>query len=361
MLSKLKRGLRFIKKNGIIMTFRAVYVKLRQKYGGKTPLVSVIMPVYNVESYLEQTLESILNQTMKHFELIAVDDGSTDSSLEILKKYAAKDSRIQVLTQENQYAGVARNVGLAKAKGEYVIFLDSDDFFDKNLLKSAYYKGKLNRADIVLFGGKYFNEKTGKSWKAKGLLRGELVPAKQPFCFKDCPEKLYQMTTACPWTKLYRRKFVLNTGLKFQPLFNANDVFFVSSSLAMAERIVTVDKTLVNYRVGQTNNLQSSKKRFFYEALTAWHDKLIEIGRFEMLRQSYVNCALAGSLYNLRVVTDLEAKEEVFKLLKEKAFDSLELYGYAEEYYYNQEHYQDMMLVKNSSFEQYMSVKYGQQ
>lgn len=360
MPGKIKRILKFVKKNGILMTIRGGYVKVLQKVGGIRPLVSVVMPVYNVENYLEQTLDSLLNQTMKHFEIIAVDDGSTDRSLEILKRYAGKDSRIHVLTQKNQYAGVARNTGLAKAKGEYVVFLDSDDFFEKNLLKDTYYKGKLYKADIVLYGGKYYDEATGKSWKAKGLLRGGMVPSKQPFHYKDCPDKLYQMTTACPWTKLYRRKFVLNSGLQFQPLFNANDVFFVSSSIAMAERIVTVDKTLVNYRVGQTGNLQSSKKRYFYEALTAWREKLIEIGRYEELKQSYVNCALAGSLYNLRVMKDLEAKRNVFDKLKNEAFESLELYGHAPDYYYVQEHYEDMVLVMNNSFEQYMDIKYGQ-
>ena len=94
-----------------------------------TVKVSVILPVYNVEKYLKECLDSILNQTLQEIEVICVDDGSTDRSLEILREYEKKDKRVIVLTQENKGAGAARNKGLAIAKGEYLSFLDSDDFF----------------------------------------------------------------------------------------------------------------------------------------------------------------------------------------------------------------------------------------
>ena len=97
--------------------------------------VSVIMPVYNVEKYLRQSLDSVLAQTLSEIEIICVDDGSTDGSYDILEEYAAKDQRITVLKQQNQYAGVARNHGLEKAGGKYVVFWDSDDFFEKNALQ----------------------------------------------------------------------------------------------------------------------------------------------------------------------------------------------------------------------------------
>ena len=130
--------LRYIKKNGMIYTIRAFVIKVYEKTGGVSPLVSVVMPVYNVEEYLEQAIESLLNQSMKHIEIIAVDDGSTDRSLDILKRYESLDKRVKVFSQKNQYAGVARNLGLSKAKGEYVIFLDSDDFFENNSSYAIY-------------------------------------------------------------------------------------------------------------------------------------------------------------------------------------------------------------------------------
>ena len=94
------------------------------------PKISVIVPVYNTEKYLAACLDSLVNQTLKEIEIICVDDGSTDSSLKILREYEAKDSRLKVITQENKYAGVPRNTGIDAAAGKYVYFADSDDYCD---------------------------------------------------------------------------------------------------------------------------------------------------------------------------------------------------------------------------------------
>ena len=102
------------------------------------PKVSIIMPVYNVEAYLRECLDSILVQTLSDIEIICVDDGSTDSSRDILYAYAEKDHRVTVLCQQNQTAGAARNYGMSVAKGEYLIFLDADDFFSPLLCETTY-------------------------------------------------------------------------------------------------------------------------------------------------------------------------------------------------------------------------------
>jgi len=113
------------------------------------PEISVIMPVYNTASYLAQSIESVLNQTYSDFELIIVDDGSTDDSLKIINSYAAKDKRIKVITQENQGQSVARNRALKEAKGKYITFIDSDDFYAKNFLGQMHYAQKKTNADVV--------------------------------------------------------------------------------------------------------------------------------------------------------------------------------------------------------------------
>ncbi len=102
--------------------------------------VSVIVPVYNAQQYLKDTLDTIIGQSLKSIEIICVDDGSSDESLSILKDYQNKDSRLIVLTQQNQYAGVARNNGLNIARGKYVVFWDADDLFEKNALECMYKK-----------------------------------------------------------------------------------------------------------------------------------------------------------------------------------------------------------------------------
>lgn len=349
--------LKYIRKNGLSSLIRSWGVKLRQRLPFGDPLVSVIMPVYNVEDYIEEGLDSLLNQTLKRIEIICVDDGSTDRSLEILNRYAAMDKRVKVFTQQNKFAGAARNLGMTHAKGEYVIFLDSDDFFSENMAQEAHYMAKLHDADLVLFGAKHFNNVTKEFKDAKWLLNSYVAPRKQPFCCHDCPDDLYRITTPCPWTKLFRRQFLLDTGLQFQAIQNANDLFVTYSSLAMAKRIVTLDKELVYYRVGLTNNLQSTKKRnpfCFYEAYRAWHDKLVELGLLDELRRSYVSLALSGCMHNLRTQKDLDVKRTVYDRLRSEIFEALEVTGHEESYYYIRKDYHDMLLVEQGDFEEYL-------
>lgn len=354
---QVRHNLRWVRNRGVAYAWRSIRMKVHVRSHGSAPLVSIILPVYNVEPYLEQCLDSLRKQTLKSIEIIAVDDGSTDRSLEILNRYAAVDQRIHVYTQKNQYAGAARNVGLSHATGEYLLFLDSDDFFSRNMAKDAYVAGKAANADIVLFGANYYDNVTGEYQDAKWMMQGQFAPRKQPFSYKDCPGDFFHITTPCPWTKLFRRQFILDSGLRFQQIQNSNDVFFIFSALPMAKRIVTLNKPLVSYRIGLTNNLQTTKKKHplcFYEAYLAWHDKLAEVGILDDLRQSYVNLAASGCIFNLHTLRDLDAKRHVFEKLKE-GLKALEILDHPETYFYDKNHYRVIQMVENNTFEEYLS------
>ena len=122
--------------------------------------VSVIIPVYNVEPYLKQCMDSVVGQTLKDIEIICVDDGSTDGSLDILREYAAEDNRIQIIEQKNAGAGAARNNGMRHATGKYLSFLDSDDFFEPRMLEKAYDLVEKDQADFVAYkSDQYHTEK----------------------------------------------------------------------------------------------------------------------------------------------------------------------------------------------------------
>lgn len=125
---------------------------------GSKPDISVIIPVYNVENYLGECLDSILNQSFKNLEVICVNDGSTDNSLKILESHAKNDSRVKIISQENNGPGYARNVGLKYAKGEYVLFVDSDDFISNDSLNDLYNNAVSNNSDLVLFDNQEFDE-----------------------------------------------------------------------------------------------------------------------------------------------------------------------------------------------------------
>ena len=126
------------------------------------PKVSIIIPVYNAEKYLNQCLESLCNQTLTDFEVVCINDGSTDSSLEILQDFASKDSRFIIIDKKNEGQGVARNIAIKQAKGEYLLCLDSDDWLETDALEKAYNKITTDNTDILFFDVYNYSEKNKK-------------------------------------------------------------------------------------------------------------------------------------------------------------------------------------------------------
>ncbi|MDX9781581.1 MAG: glycosyltransferase family 2 protein, partial [Bacteroidales bacterium] len=122
------------------------------------PKVSVIIPVYNTVNYLESSVSSIQEQTLRDIEILIIDDGSTDNSPAILKKLSESDARIRLFTQSNQGQSAARNLGLDNAQGDYVYFMDSDDILELNTLSSCYEKCDSQNLDIVIFDADVFYE-----------------------------------------------------------------------------------------------------------------------------------------------------------------------------------------------------------
>ena len=217
------------------------------------PKVSVIIPVYNVEKYLSQCLDSVVNQTLKDIEIICIDDGSTDNSLEILKTYAQKDSRIKILTQQNSGAGAARNLGLKKASGQYLYFMDSDDFISAELVEKMYSKIREHVADICVCQNNTFNDNTQEYKNCNWAKDIDLTMGLEVFNKYDIPLNLFQFCNIPTQTKLYRTDFVKDNKIKFQEIKICNDVFFNFYSLAMAEKIVMLKEELATYRQGHAN------------------------------------------------------------------------------------------------------------
>lgn len=279
-----------------------------------TPKVSVIIPVYNVEDYLRQCLDSIINQTLKDIEIICVDDGSTDSSLQILHEYKIKDSRVKVMTQKNQHAGVARNAGMQVARGEYFVFLDADDFFEADLLQLQYEKCKKFDADISLCSANCFQQKTGKFERADWLLAKSLIKT-QPFNRETLGDKLFSVTGPNPWTKMFSSVFIRKYNLRFQALPRANDVYFTMVALALADKIVAVDRPLVHYRIGMTTNLQANNSLSplsFCQALSAVKQKLKEENVFGIIEVGFIRNVISQCVYNLK---KLDSNEESYNVL----------------------------------------------
>lgn len=280
------------------------------------PLVSIVMPVYNGAAWVRPCLDSILCQTMGDFELIVVDDASTDETPGILADYAARDARITVVTHScNTHAGTARNDGMERATGTYLLFLDADDLYDPRLLERAVDCAQAGDADMVLFGADEFEGDPAHARPNPFLLNLPVVPDKRPFNRTDIPDRLFQICTPEPWSKLFRRSFVEHVApggapLRFQGMQNANDLFFTMAALASAERVDVVPDVLVHHRKGTAGGVQSRKAQeplAFLDALRALKAYLEQEGLFDRLSASFANLAVFHCLFNEAAPADWPA------------------------------------------------------
>lgn len=204
--------------------------------------VSVIVPVYNVEKYLKRCLDSLINQTLSDIDIICINDGSKDSSLQILEQYAQKDSRIVIYNQENSGLSVARNTGLEHASGEYIGFVDSDDWVDLDFYEKLYNSAKNNNADIAV--ADFIREHPNK--KPKRLkLKEEKIYTTPEDKFMIC--KVHR--EGCVWNKIYRTEFIKSINLKFVPKMYYEDRDFTIRSLYFSKKLVTTPNTYYRYFV----------------------------------------------------------------------------------------------------------------
>lgn len=219
--------------------------------------LSIIIPVYNIEPYISNCLNSILNQPFKDFEIICVNDGSSDNSLVELQK--CKDERVIVIDKKNEGSGVARNVALAIARGEYVFFVDGDDWIEENSLQKMIDEADRLKTDILIFGGLSYYETVGKN----GGYSADKLPRKylnKVFSAKDIKKDVFKFPSTA-WTKLYRREFLQNNNIKFQEIKVGQDQLPFFHSMIMAEKIALLPENLYCYRKNRKGAVTATKKK----------------------------------------------------------------------------------------------------
>jgi glycosyltransferase involved in cell wall biosynthesis/CDP-glycerol glycerophosphotransferase (TagB/SpsB family) len=250
--------------------------------------VSVIIPIYNSESYLEETIESVLGQDLKGIEIILIDDGSTDKSIDICNSYANKHNNIKVISQKNLGPGVARNKGVEVAKGEYVTFLDSDDLIPKDIFKKVYTILKETESDIFIGNILCFDDV--RQWhlhymKKVFLNKGEI----KTDSFNKMPEINYTPSVCNKWFKLSMLKnnnIIFNENIKV-----GEDLLFTQEAFINAKKIVTKDIDIYNYRIINKESLiKKSNIEFFGNLLEVQREliklyKNMTLNRVILLRQ----------------------------------------------------------------------------
>jgi glycosyltransferase involved in cell wall biosynthesis len=216
---------------------------------------SVIVPVYNVEQFLNQCIDSILKQTFQNFELLLVNDGSSDSSVAICQSYQETDDRVVLLHQENGGASSARNSGIINAIGDYLIFVDSDDFIEsENLFEALYLLIDKNNSDVILYGGKNYNVTTGSYTVSRGNYDLSII---NEINFIKTLEYLIQhkLFPGSAWVYTVKASIVKEKNLFFRTTIIAEDIDWNTKIFSSIASIAAVNDVYYTYRKNQVNSV----------------------------------------------------------------------------------------------------------
>lgn len=216
--------------------------------------VSIIVPVYNVEKYISKCLYSLTNQTLEDIEIICINDGSTDNSLKLLENFKNKDSRIIVINQKNSGQSAARNKGIEAAKGEYIGFVDSDDWVELNFFEKLYNSAKRTDSDIAIAGIYSCHPITKRKFL---YFDKEIVTRDKNLKFELCdiPEKSY-----C-WNKIYKHSSLKKSGVKFEEGIIFEDCIYTPQIVYFLDQMITVPNTYYYYRRRNNSTVKQRDKK----------------------------------------------------------------------------------------------------
>ncbi len=292
-------------------------------------LVSIIIPVYNVEKYVTETIESVIKQSYSNIEILLINDGSTDLSLDIIKEIEKQDSRIRVIDKENEGLSSARELGVQQANGKYFVTIDSDDLLDYDYIKKLYEAIIIADADVALCARKTFDI-NGKQEilllnNVKPLLKVDRNILEQQYNWVATE---YQMSDS--WNKMYRREFVVSSGVHFNipKMYNGTDLLFNYCLLMHCPKIVTVNLPLYNYRLTENSRVRRKHKhleigfRYILDQLLEENkksvnsyelDNQIYASYFSMIK--YATQDLSNEIYNLSFEEQIKEYEIILKTM----------------------------------------------
>lgn len=282
--------------------------------------ISVILPVYNSQKYLKECLESILNQSFKDIEVLCINDGSTDKSLEILKEYGT-DERITVIDQDNIGVAKTRNKALKMVKGNYVYFMDSDDYLDSNAFKKLYDNLKSNGSDFCIMKAIFVNEKEQYKFPAFELDKelGKVNFNKFTFTYNDVKSHVLNDLFA-PWLKMYKREFLMSDDdFTFPEIKSYSDAPFHVKSMLKAEKISFVPEYLYYYRENDDSLVHSSSNTInFFTLSDIIKDYLEENGFINEFKEEFEAFQAVKLVYYMGFSDSdeyyLKAKDELEKI-----------------------------------------------
>lgn len=301
------------------------------------PKVSVIMPVYNSESYMKKSIDSVLNQSLREIELICINDKSTDGSLVMLKEIQKRDSRLKIIdNRKNVGPGEGRNRAMKKSMGNFILFVDSDDWLELDACEKLYKIAKSKKAEVVYIRPKIIYGK--KVILDKRLFKGNEVENKDEVFRKNLRREI----AWAPWSKMIRRDLIIENKIAFPPIHIAEDMVFSVKVLALAKKISECKDYLYNYliREGSLMSYKNSQRRIenYFESIKLVRDFMVKNKIFEKYEKDFLHfkfynyLAIYGVMYSSSekierlIYKDLIKKDRdfrLYKILKNGSVDSV--------------------------------------
>lgn len=282
----------------LLLTIIGIY--LHRYITHKNPAISVVMPVYNTDEYLQESISGVLNQTFKNFELILVNDGSTDRSLEIMQKFAKEDKRIKLINLEkNSGAGAARNEGIKHITGKYTLFVDSDDFMFPMMLEKMYNQAEKLKLDMTM----------ALVW-ALDVPSGNILPAQvidrkisfayqylqkrniHAFSHKDLPKAFLQISRKYVWDKLIKTSIIKDNNLQFDNIESHNDTYFITMAMVYSKRIGYITDRVYLYRANRAaavSQKHPDDMKSVYFTFIKIKNSLEKMGIYDELSESFMS------------------------------------------------------------------------
>lgn len=304
------------------------------------PKVSIIIPVHNVEKYLKESLDSVINQTLEDIEIICIDNKSEDKSLDILKEYARKDDRFLIFeNKENIKQGLARNFGIEKARGEYIFFVDGDDFIKNDCLEKMYNKAKNDDSDITICCWAPYDNKTKKiNYKHDYALLKQIPEdfTEKVFSWRDIKDNIFWQSSV-PWDKIYKRKFLIQKDVKFPGGVFFEDNVFVYDAFFKSSKISILREPLIFYRTNRKGAVTNTRDKTFFDYLKIFNligDNLKKINLYDEMKYLYIDYKVITLIWWYKKIK-LKYKKQFYNMIRED-FQNIEIREEEKEYLRNQ-------------------------
>lgn len=282
----------------------------------KNYTLSVILTVYNLEDCLEETLRSLANQSYKPLEVIIIDDGSVDRSIEIINEFLERHGNWKVWRTKNLGVACARNLGLSHSKGDYILFLDGDDLFREDFLLKVM-RATNNKPDVVVCRAREYDHITGLTTSLSWGVNNKFIPPNaKSFSPRELSGSIFYSFMGWSWDKVFRREHVNNHKLYFPNFKNSEDLAFVYPAVYLAEKINIVDEELVLHRINRKKSISNNIQKHPFSILKALDFSLRTLKEHPSVYTREIKCfeewALDLLLWGWRQIAeeDIESKEQ---------------------------------------------------